>query len=84
MKNDTKKERFKKGYSVTPTDRFWKTLFMKVLDSMYNEEATWSQPHWQKYGISNADAKKIEQEFDRFKNYQEKKNAELTIRNNSI
>jgi hypothetical protein len=84
MNKYSKNKRINKFSNTKLSDKYWRLLFMKVLDSMYNEEATWSQPNWQKYGISVADSRKIEQEFERFKNFQQKKLAESVIENTSI
>ncbi len=51
-----------------PSDKFWRDCFMKVLECFEQEELTWSKDNWQKYGVSNADRARIEQEFRRWQN----------------
>ena len=60
------------------SDRFWKETFMRVLEALYWNEATWSLDVWPQFGISNADRKKVEQEFERWMAAKAKKNLQNT------
>lgn len=59
----SRNQNFKKR--PAPSQTFWRESFMKVLSCLYWEEATWGANEWDKYGVSEADRKRIEQEFDR-------------------
>jgi hypothetical protein len=43
----------------------WRANFMKVLEVLYFEEATWAQSRWADYGITEKDKKLIEKEFEK-------------------
>ena len=60
MKNKKKTEKL--------SDRFWKETFMRVLEALYWNEASWSLDTWPQFGISNSDRKKVEKEFERWIN----------------
>ena len=47
------------------SDKFWRDNMMKVLKCWYYEQFTWDIDNWHKYGISEADKKKIIKEFER-------------------
>ncbi len=63
----------KNKFGHKPSDKFWKENFMKVLNCLSNEELTWSKQNWNKYGVSIADQKRIEQEFYRWERFQHNK-----------
>jgi hypothetical protein len=48
------------------SDKFWRMNMMKLLECLEFQELTWSKQNWQDYGISNADARKIEAEYKRY------------------
>jgi hypothetical protein len=52
--------------NIKVSDKFWKENLMRVLECLEYQEMTWARDHWQEYGISNSDAKKIESEYARY------------------
>ncbi len=62
-----------------PSDRFWRENFMKVLKCLAFEELTWSVENWQKYGVSTADRRRIEQEYRRWDNSQSNKAKDQVV-----
>lgn len=67
---------YKKKKYQKPSDQFWKTSFMKVLSCLEYESLSWEKGAWPNYGLSNADIKKIEQEYRFWKSKLEKQNLE--------
>lgn len=55
----------RKAFQKT-SDKFWRQKLMQILHCLSNEELTWSVDNWSQYGVSTADRKRIEQEFDRW------------------
>lgn len=53
---------------VKPNDKFWRDNLMKILKCWYFEDCTWNIDSWSKYGVSDADKKKVEREFFRILN----------------
>jgi hypothetical protein len=43
----------------------WRINFMKVLETLYFEELTWSSGKWENFGVSPEDKIKIEEEFEK-------------------
>jgi len=58
-----KNQKSKKNKSTKSIN--WRANFMKVLEVLYFEEATWAQSRWADYGITEKDKKLIEKEFEK-------------------
>ena len=65
-----KKEYMKKK---TLNDKFWKRKFMQVLEVFHDADLHWNRDLWSSYGISDHEAKIIEKEFQRQKEWRAKR-----------
>jgi hypothetical protein len=72
--NYKKMPKLKYTQNKAKSDNFWKQKFMQVLEAMHDSELTWAKEYWHSYGISENEAKVIEKEFIRQKQWRSLRN----------